>query len=87
MNHEGVYHQPETIVLTCAAALLDELSQQYQQLIDTLETSLDQQQQITTDLGVTASALRHFLSTVQQQAVPLADLDSTLREIAWHYQE
>ncbi len=43
--------------------------------------------QYVEELGVTKSALISFFRILEQEMVPLCDLDSKLREIAWYYKE
>jgi tetratricopeptide (TPR) repeat protein len=46
----------------------------------------EQFQRLAHELGVTNSALTSFFKILEQQHVPLEDLDAKLREIATHYQ-
>ena len=46
----------------------------------------EQFQRLAEELGVTQAALTSFFKILEQQNVPLTDLDAKLREIATHYQ-
>jgi hypothetical protein len=58
-----------------------------ERIIQNYGVSDDRFQAISEELGVTKSALKSFFKILEEQSVPLEDLDSTLRQIAERYKD